>query len=239
MTAMQLPGCVLRPIVYTPTFHKHAMKANGGVQIHVTHSDEFRPYRTRVAFLKAAHDQAPEQFAWRVKAYEFVDQIPAIALLAGSAALREGIEAGASIDDLTARWPRDEGAWLEEREPYLLYECRSRSSAAASIRCTRRISWSRCTCSRRRTSTSCGSCRPTRTRSARSSRATILASRCASWPLRRSGRARACRVLGCLSRRVLAGASLRSARGRGRDPLFSLCLDRLVLAYARRHRSRQ
>ena len=122
MTAMELPGCVLRPIVYTPTFHKHAMKANGGVQIHVTHSDAFRPYRTGVAFLKAAHDQAPEQFAWRAKAYEFVDQIPALDLLAGSAALREGIEAGASIDDLTARWPRDEGAWLEEREPYLLYE---------------------------------------------------------------------------------------------------------------------
>ena len=121
MTAMQLPGCVLRPIVYTPTFHKHAGKPNGGVQIHVTHSDAFRPYRTGVAFLKAAHDQAPEQFAWRAKAYEFVDQIPAIDLLAGTAALREGIEAGASIDDLTARWPRDEGAWLEEREPYLLY----------------------------------------------------------------------------------------------------------------------
>jgi uncharacterized protein YbbC (DUF1343 family) len=121
MTAMQLPGCILRPIVYTPTFHKHAMKACGGVQIHVTDADAFRPYRTGVAFLKAAHDQAPAQFAWRAKAYEFVDQIPAIDLLAGNAQLREGIEAGASLDDLAARWPRDEGAFRDEREPYLLY----------------------------------------------------------------------------------------------------------------------
>ena len=98
-----------------------AMKANGGVQIHVTNADAFRPYRTGVAFLKACHDQAPDRFQWRVKAYEFVDKIPAIDLLCGTAAVREGIEAGASIDDLAARWPRDEGAFLDEREPYLLY----------------------------------------------------------------------------------------------------------------------
>jgi uncharacterized protein YbbC (DUF1343 family) len=122
MAAMDLPGCKLRPVVYTPTFHKYAMKPCGGVQIHVTNADAFRSYRTGVAFLKACHDQAPEQFAWREKAYEFVDKIPAIDLLAGNASIREGIEQGASLDDLTARWPRDEGAFLEERAPYLLYE---------------------------------------------------------------------------------------------------------------------
>jgi uncharacterized protein YbbC (DUF1343 family) len=74
-----------------------------------------------VAFLKACHDQAPDKFQWRERAYEFVDKIPAIDLLAGTDALRKGIEAGASLDDLAARWPRDEGAWAEEREQYLLY----------------------------------------------------------------------------------------------------------------------
>jgi uncharacterized protein YbbC (DUF1343 family) len=122
MAAMDLPGCKLRPVVFTPTFHKHAMKGNGGVQIHVTNADAFRPYRTGVAFLKACHDQAPDRFQWRAKAYEFVDKIPAIDLLCGSAAIREGIEAGASLEDLSARWPRDEGAFLDEREPYLLYQ---------------------------------------------------------------------------------------------------------------------
>jgi uncharacterized protein YbbC (DUF1343 family) len=121
MTAMSLPGCILRPVVYTPTFHKHARTPCGGIQIHVTDADAFRPYRTGVAFLKACHDQDPARFRWREKAYEFVDAIPAIDLLAGSAALREGIEAGASLDELAARWPRDEGAFAEERAAYLLY----------------------------------------------------------------------------------------------------------------------
>ncbi|HEU0037394.1 MAG TPA: DUF1343 domain-containing protein [Kofleriaceae bacterium] len=122
LTAMQLPGAKFRPVVFTPTFQKHAGKPCGGVQIHVTNPETLRPYRTGVAFLKACHDQAPDRFQWRVRAYEFVDQIPAIDLLAGSAALREGIERGASLDELAARWPRDEGAFAEERAEYLLYE---------------------------------------------------------------------------------------------------------------------
>ncbi len=83
LVAMDLPGAAFRPVVYTPTFHKHAMKPCGGIQIHVTNPEQFRPYRTGIAFLKACHDQAPDQFKWREKAYEFVDKIPAIDLLCG------------------------------------------------------------------------------------------------------------------------------------------------------------
>jgi uncharacterized protein YbbC (DUF1343 family) len=121
LAAMQLPGVGFRPAVFTPMFGKHAGQACGGVQLHVTSPEAFRPYRTGVAFLKACRDQAPDKFRWRERAYEFVERIPAIDLLAGTDALRKGIEAGASLDDLAARWPRDEGAWAEEREQYLLY----------------------------------------------------------------------------------------------------------------------
>ena len=122
LAKMELPGVLFRPVVYTPTFQKHAGRPCGGVQLHVTNPETFRPYRTGVAFLKACYDQSPAAFKWRAKAYEFVDKIPAIDLLAGSPALREGIEGGASLDDLAARWPRDEGAFAEERADYLLYE---------------------------------------------------------------------------------------------------------------------
>jgi uncharacterized protein YbbC (DUF1343 family) len=122
MAAMELPGVRLRPCVFRPTFHKFAGEAVHGVQLHVTDADAFRPYRTGVAFVKACRDQAPDRFRWRTRAYEFVDTIPAIDLLAGTAALREGIDAGASIDDLAATWPRHEGQWCDERAGYLLYE---------------------------------------------------------------------------------------------------------------------
>lgn len=123
MSTMNLPGCTLRPVFFTPQFQKHAKQQCGGVQIHVTDAMTFRSYRTSVAFLKACFEQKPDPAGfWRTRAYEFVDTIPAIDLLAGNAALRQGIEAGASLDDLAARWPRDEGAWLDEREDFLLYK---------------------------------------------------------------------------------------------------------------------
>jgi uncharacterized protein YbbC (DUF1343 family) len=120
LAAMELPGVRFRPVVYTPTFQKHARTACGGVQLHVTNPEQFRSLRTGVAFLRACQLQAP--VAWRERAYEFVDAIPAIDLLAGGRWLREGLAAGASLDELCARWPRDEGAFLDERAGYLLYE---------------------------------------------------------------------------------------------------------------------
>ncbi|MGH8311245.1 MAG: exo-beta-N-acetylmuramidase NamZ family protein, partial [Steroidobacteraceae bacterium] len=121
LAAMDLPGVRFRPVVFTPQFEKHTKRACGGVQFHVTNPTTFRPYLTGVAFLKACRDQAPAEFQWRTKAYEFVDKIPAIDLLAGNTALRDGIEAGASLDELAGRWPRDEGAFAEERAEFLMY----------------------------------------------------------------------------------------------------------------------
>jgi uncharacterized protein YbbC (DUF1343 family) len=122
LEAMRLPGVRFRPAVFTPMFQKHHPKACGGVQLHVTNPETFRPYRTGVAFLKACYDQSPAAFKWRARAYEFVEAIPAIDLLTGGDAIRTGIEAGTSLDELTARWPRDEGDFAAERAEYLLYE---------------------------------------------------------------------------------------------------------------------
>jgi uncharacterized protein YbbC (DUF1343 family) len=121
MQAMKLPGCVLRPATFLPNFHKHQGKACGGMQIHVTDRQQFRPYLTAVAFIKAARDQAPNEFAWRTKAYEFVDQIPAIDLLCGSPEVRTSIDAGASLLDIAATWSRH-GDWFSAMvEPHLMY----------------------------------------------------------------------------------------------------------------------
>jgi len=116
-----LPGLSARPLVFRPTFHKWAGQPCGGVQLHVTDREAFRPYLTGVAFLRAVRARWHERFAWRTKAYEFVGDIPAIDLLAGSALLREGIEAGAPLEELAATWADAEEAFRAERAPWLLY----------------------------------------------------------------------------------------------------------------------
>ena len=117
----RLPGVRFRPLVFTPQFQKHARAACGGVQLHVTDPRAFRPYLTGVAFLRAVRQVHGDAMQWRTRAYEFVDQIPAIDLLAGGAALRDGIDGGASLADLVATWQDAEGTFAAERAPHLLY----------------------------------------------------------------------------------------------------------------------
>lgn len=116
-----LPGVRFRPCAFTPMFQKHANTQCGGVQLHVTDAHAFRPYLTGVAMLRAVATLWPDDFAWRTRAYEFVDDIPAIDLLSGSAALREGIDRGDSLADLAAVWKPAERAFEASRAQWLLY----------------------------------------------------------------------------------------------------------------------
>jgi uncharacterized protein YbbC (DUF1343 family) len=116
-----LPGCRFRPVTYLPMFQKYSQQVSHGVQIHVTDVQQFRPYRTGVAFLKACRDQSPSQFQWRTRAYEFVDQIPAIDLLCGSAQVRAGIDSGASFADLVATWSTAEAEYEQWRRDLFMY----------------------------------------------------------------------------------------------------------------------
>jgi uncharacterized protein YbbC (DUF1343 family) len=116
-----LPGARFRPCVFTPTFQKLARRACGGVQIHVTDRRAFRPYLTGVAFLRAAQQLMGGAFAWRTRAYEFVDAIPAIDLLAGSPAVRTMIDAGAALPDIAATWADAERDFRQARQAWLLY----------------------------------------------------------------------------------------------------------------------
>ncbi len=121
LASYDLPGVRFRPASFLPTFQKHSATATHGVQLHITDARAFLPYRTGVAFLKACRDQAPAQFAWRTRAYEFVDRIAAIDLLCGSPAIREGIDAGASLDELVATWAAQEAEYRAWRQQWLLY----------------------------------------------------------------------------------------------------------------------
>jgi uncharacterized protein YbbC (DUF1343 family) len=90
----RLPGFVARPIAFEPTFHKHAGKTCGGVQIHVTDARAFRPVATYMALVALAHHGHPDRFRFRTEMYEFRDDVPAFDLLSGSSEARDRIAAG-------------------------------------------------------------------------------------------------------------------------------------------------
>ena len=121
LNARQLPGVYFRPAVFEPTFHKHAGRACGGCQVHVTDRAAFRPVATGVTLLEACRDAGPTQFAWRQPPYEYEETMLPIDILYGSDRLRGTIDRGERAADLTAEWATELGDFLPLRERFLLY----------------------------------------------------------------------------------------------------------------------
>jgi uncharacterized protein YbbC (DUF1343 family) len=116
-----LTGVFFRPVVFEPTFQKHARTACGGVQMHVTDRPAFRPVEAGVALLAAFRAADPDRFKWRDPPYEYEAEKMPIDILAGSSALREQIEGGASARDIARSWERPVAEFAKTRERFLIY----------------------------------------------------------------------------------------------------------------------
>jgi len=121
MNALQLPGAIFRPAVFEPTFQKHAKKACGGCQIHVTDREAFRPVMTGVALIAMFRRLDETRFAWRQPPYEYEKEKLPFDILAGSDTLRQQIEKGMTATAIAESWHDDEAAFRTLREKYLLY----------------------------------------------------------------------------------------------------------------------
>jgi uncharacterized protein YbbC (DUF1343 family) len=121
MNGLGLRGVHFRPAVFEPTFQKHAKQTCGGCQIHVTDRRQFQPVLVGVALIAMFHEIDPARFAWRQPPYEYEhDKVP-IDILAGSAVLRQQIEAGVGAIEIARSWRGDEDKFRKLREPFLLY----------------------------------------------------------------------------------------------------------------------
>jgi len=119
---LDLHGATLRPVEFTPTFHKFVGRACAGVQVHVTDPRVFRPYHSYLRLLAAVLPTLPARSRWRAEAYEFVSDRPAIDLLTGGPEFRKAIDEGSSLDALFAEEARGAAAFDEERRTAWLYE---------------------------------------------------------------------------------------------------------------------
>lgn len=116
-----LPGVLFRPLTFRPTFHKYMHQCCGGIQIHVTDRNRYRPWRTGITILHHVNRLWPDSFAWRDQPYEFVTEHPAIDLLAGGPWLRQGIQDKVPLSELMRYGEPEEKSFLERRQPFLLY----------------------------------------------------------------------------------------------------------------------
>ena len=122
LTDEKLPGVLFRPQYFKPTFQKCAGKTCGGVQLHVTDRDAFKPLLTGVAVIRAIAHLFPKVFKWRTEPYEFVSDRPAIDLPYGHPEFRETLLNGPqTLRDIEASWQTDLANFEAVRKKYLLY----------------------------------------------------------------------------------------------------------------------
>lgn len=112
MVDARLPGVMVRPHSFRPTFEKYAGQLCHGVVLHVTDPRSFRPVTTYLTLLTLAREQAPGSFEFLTRTYEFEAERLAFDLLTGSDAARNAILSGATPNELVelvapagAEWP--------------------------------------------------------------------------------------------------------------------------------------
>jgi len=122
MSDQALPGVVLRPLHFEPTFQKHAGRLCGGVQVHVTDRNVFRPVLTYLALLTEIRRLWPDHFAWKMPPYEYELEKMPIDILAGGPELRAAVEAGDDPRVMCDRWQTDAEAWAAAAAESRLYD---------------------------------------------------------------------------------------------------------------------
>jgi uncharacterized protein YbbC (DUF1343 family) len=124
LNSLELPGVRFRPQRFIPTFNKFERELCGGCQLHVTDREAFRPFITGAAVIWAAAklDGEGSNFGWLERAYEFVEDIPAIDLLFGDSSFRLALDEGCDFDEVRGLCHLDEEAWMEQCGGVRLYQ---------------------------------------------------------------------------------------------------------------------
>jgi uncharacterized protein YbbC (DUF1343 family) len=127
LLAQGVPGAWVRPVTFKPAFDKHAGQVCQGIMLHVTDPMIFRSVATYVALIALARIQAPEQFQFLERVYEFESTRIAFDLLTGSSQARLSILADARVSETVELVAPVDPAWKTTVE-----EAEARADAAAA-----------------------------------------------------------------------------------------------------------
>ncbi|AIM16196.1 MULTISPECIES: exo-beta-N-acetylmuramidase NamZ domain-containing protein [Neobacillus] len=118
LNSYHLPGVKFRSASFIPTTSKNVNQLNHGIQIHVTNRNAFKPFETGLYIVKTIHDMYPNDFQFRARDSKGVSHFD---LLVGNGSIRDGIEAGKSIEEMKKEWEPALKTFMDVREKYLLY----------------------------------------------------------------------------------------------------------------------
>ncbi len=116
LNALRLPGVLFRPVVFTPApvneNTKHARQTCGGVAIHVTDRERFRPVEAAIHMLSTLTSEYSDHFAFRTAHFD---------RLAGNSWLRNALLDGKSVEAIQAQWAAELQIWIDNTAQYRAY----------------------------------------------------------------------------------------------------------------------
>lgn len=119
LESLMLPGVRFLPLQFRPTFDKWQQQSCGGVSMHITDRQRFRPVRTSLAVLATVAELYPSEFCWLDPPYEYETSKRPIDIIYGGNELREQLltkDAAATLSDI------DVERWRTRTADTLLYE---------------------------------------------------------------------------------------------------------------------
>ncbi|MGB7339066.1 MAG: DUF1343 domain-containing protein [Phototrophicaceae bacterium] len=119
LNQLDLADVRFRPHQFTPLMSKYAGEACEGVEVHMIGSN-FDAISTWLHVIHTVKDLYPEQFAW-VDSYVENDYRPFDKLI-GSELPRIMFDKGASVANITQAWAASVAKFIQQRQPYMIYE---------------------------------------------------------------------------------------------------------------------
>ena len=110
LNAIGLPGVHFRSIFFTPTFGKLINQPCGGVQLHVTDPETFKPCVTALHLVRTLKIMFPEN----VTIYQSINK------KTGIDGLYDNLTT-LTVDEIEASWQDNLNAYMQMRAKYLLY----------------------------------------------------------------------------------------------------------------------
>jgi uncharacterized protein YbbC (DUF1343 family) len=121
LAGTELTGFKLRPIVFLPTFQKHANISCGGFQIHPTNRETFRPWALSQILCQYFYHKLKDEFQWKLPPYEYEYYKQPIDLINGTPLIRQWIENNGSLEQLKTIEQANRSNYLSQREDCLIY----------------------------------------------------------------------------------------------------------------------
>jgi uncharacterized protein YbbC (DUF1343 family) len=114
-------NCWIRPLIFTPVFHKFAHESCMGLQLLVQEKKEYHSLSHSLQLMKYIRENTPA-FEWKQGKYEAFNEKKAIELLVGDQLLLDYLENKASWKELKLKLEEEETEWIKEVSPFLIYK---------------------------------------------------------------------------------------------------------------------